>query len=340
MRLASLASATFAFLLSCLAACGAPPATSPSAAPSAAPSAPAQVRILYGTTSGGQTFIRLAAQKKVFERYGVTADVSNAISTTAIAALVSGKVDFSVAGVPDTIQAIAAGAPLRVIAFNNDTNPYALIAQPAVSRVSALKGKSVGIGKKGDTSEISLRLALRSSGVDVDKDLSLREIGNSPARLAALASHQLDAAILDEDAFGAQAKAEGLRVLISLSEQHIPYASGGVHVNSNWAKANEATVVATLKGLIDGAKYFSDPANRAEAIAAVAQDVARDPSDPVTIQAYETAANLRRSVTYPHQDAIDGILETLRLMDPARFGSMTVEQIVDPSYIRAAGITS
>ncbi|HLY66130.1 MAG TPA: ABC transporter substrate-binding protein [Chloroflexota bacterium] len=338
-----------------LAACGAtasPPASrsgsasasvapAPSStAPSPAASAKPHVKILYGTLTGAHAFVHMAADKGFIEKYGVTAEAEYAISTTAIAALVSGQVQFTTAGAVDTIQAVTSGAPLKILAFNQATNPYGIFSQPAIKTVNELKGKTVAIGRKGDTSDLSLRLAFKDTGLNIDRDFNVREIGNSPARWAALTTRQVDAAILEQNQYEGQAQKAGLTKLISLSEQHIPYASGGLESNANFIKSNPDVVMATLKGLIDAGRFFENPANRDQVLGYVAADLKADNvNDPSVIAAYD-AARQRQAISFPDKSGIEGQIEVLKTLDPAHYSSVTAEQVIDDSFmtqLRASG---
>jgi ABC-type nitrate/sulfonate/bicarbonate transport system substrate-binding protein len=293
--------------------------------------------------AGAHAFVRLAADKGLFQKYGLVGDVSYGESTTGVAALVAGQVQFTLTGGVEVIEAIAAGAPLKILAFNQDTNPYALFTAPSVQTVNDLKGKVVAVGKKSDTSDVSLRMAIKGSGLQPEKDFSLREIGNSPARLAALTSKQIDAGVMDEEAYTQQAQAQGLRLLVSLFQQHIPYAAGSLAVNAGFARDNPQAVKATLQALIEGGRLFGDPSSKTDALAIMAQDFKTTPDDPVVIRAYDIYSQRYRegaAIVYPHADAIDTIVEALKSVDPSRYGQLNTGSIIDTSFmdnLRASG---
>lgn len=309
-------------------------AARPTAEPAAGSAKPdgQPVHVLWGTSTGAQTFVRIAGEKGFFQQNGVTADAQYALASVAVASLVAGQAHYVVAGAVESIQAITGGAPLKMIAFNQDQNPYGLFAQPDVASVQALKGKTVAVGTRGDTSDISLRIALGPSGLAVDKDVNARSIGNSPARWAALSSHQIDAAILDEDQYISQARKQGMQLLVSLSQQHIPYAAGGIEVNANFARANPETTLGVLKALVQAGRFVQDPKNRAETMAAMAKDLQRSADDPLVADVYATESK-KTPMKLPYPEAIDTILSALRSIDSARYGSITSEQVLDPSFM-------
>jgi ABC-type nitrate/sulfonate/bicarbonate transport system substrate-binding protein len=339
-------SATLLLVLSgCASASTAPPspasAASQSAAPAAGKTSPSasaqsspgqQVHVLWGTSTGAQTFVRIAGEKGFFKQNGVNADAQYALASTAIAALVSGQAHFVVAGAVETIQAITSGAPLRMVAFNQTTNPYGIFSQPGIKTPKDLKGKTIAIGVKGDTSDISMRIALSQAGLDPDKDVNARTIGNSPARWAALSSGQIDAAILDEQQYTNQAKQQGMNILVSLSQQRIAYAAGGVEVNMTFAHANPEITLGVLKSLIQAGRFVQDPNNRQEVLAAMAKDLQRDPDDPLVADVYNVE-HTKTPMNLPYPAAIETILTSLKGIDPGRYGAMTPDQVIDPSFM-------
>lgn len=313
-------------------------ASSPAASPASARSTAStgenlpHVTILYGTLTGAFAFVRMAADNGFLQQNGVAGDVEYVESATSIGALVSGQVQFILGGMPDMMQAVVGGAPLKMIAYNNPVNPYSIVSVADVKQVSDLKGKTVAIAKRGDTTEISLRMALQGTGIDVDKDINMLEVGNSPARWAALTSHQVDAAVEDQAVYGSQAQAQGLNILVNLNERHIPYTSGGVVVNDTWAKANPSTVLATLKGLIQAGRYYEDPQNRDASMAIIAQDLNASPDDPAVAQAYEAEHQLL-PMGFPSRATAVSILQALQQIDPSRFSAMAPDQFIDASYM-------
>ena len=325
-----------------LSSCGAaaapssvPATTSASALVSASPAGQperANVKIVYGTASGEYTFVTLGAHKGFFQRYGINADVSYAVSSVGLAALTSGEAQFNMADGVAAVQAAVAGSPTKVIASFDKTSPYALIGTADVKSVADLKGRTVAISKFGDTSDISLRMALHGTGVSA-ADMNLLQVGNSPARFAALQSNQVAGAVLDAGSFAKQAQALGMHVLVDLNGKHVPYVSAALLVTQAFAHDNPNTVLATLHGLLDSARFFSDPKNKAEAIAAMAAALKLDPGSPRLEAAYTTYSAHAATDPYPEKAGIDTILQALRDIDASRYGSITAEQVIDPSFM-------
>lgn len=105
----------------------------------------------------------------------------------AIAALVSGEVDFaSIGGAQAIYRAKARGLDLSIIGCISATTNYILLGNKQTQSVEALKGKAIGITGAGTYSEFAVRTFLKKHNINPDKDVVLRSIGGTVLRAAAI----------------------------------------------------------------------------------------------------------------------------------------------------------
>ena len=90
---------------------------------------------------------------------------------------------------------IEKGAPISIVRILVQTPPYELLAKPSITSLKELKGKTVSIGGAKDVTRIYLDRMLEPNRLK-DGDLDLVYAGASSARLTALQSGAVDAAIL------------------------------------------------------------------------------------------------------------------------------------------------
>jgi ABC-type nitrate/sulfonate/bicarbonate transport system substrate-binding protein len=114
---------------------------------------------------------------------------------TAMAALLSGDVDYvKVAGIP-AARAIAQGAPLMIAAGFQPYIDYTLIGAKKITNLNDLKGKVVGVTGAGGIAEFATVEGLARKGLVRDRDYKiLYGAGNSPARAQALEAGRIHAA--------------------------------------------------------------------------------------------------------------------------------------------------
>jgi ABC-type nitrate/sulfonate/bicarbonate transport system substrate-binding protein len=105
----------------------------------------------------------------------------------AIAALVSGEVDFaSIGGAQAIYRAKARGLDLSIIGCISSTTNYILLGNKQTRTVEDLKGKPIGITGAGTYSEFAVKAFLKKNNINPDKDVVLRAIGGTVLRAAAI----------------------------------------------------------------------------------------------------------------------------------------------------------
>ena len=105
----------------------------------------------------------------------------------AIAALVSGEVDFaSIGGAQAIFRAKARGLDLSIIGCISSTTNYILLGNKQTRTVEELKGKPIGITGAGTYSEFAVKAFLKKHNINPEKDVFLRAIGGTVLRAAAI----------------------------------------------------------------------------------------------------------------------------------------------------------
>jgi NitT/TauT family transport system substrate-binding protein len=105
----------------------------------------------------------------------------------AIAALVSGEVDFaSIGGAQAVFRGRARGLDLSIIGCISSTTNYILLGNKQTRSIEDLKGKTIGITGSGTYSEFAVRAFLKKNNIDPAKDVMLRAIGGTVLRAAAI----------------------------------------------------------------------------------------------------------------------------------------------------------
>ncbi|HEX6511813.1 MAG TPA: ABC transporter substrate-binding protein [Chloroflexota bacterium] len=312
-----------------LAGCGGQPAGSASQAGAAERT---EIVGAYGTTSGSSAPLWIAGEQGFFKKYGLNVNIQYAESNAVTAGLLAGEIQIGVGDGPSALGARAAGGPVKIIGTLNKRNSYAIVARPDVKTPAELRGKSLAIAKLGDTSDISARIALQPYGIQVGTDVTALSVGNSAPRLASLLSGQVAAAVLSE-AFVDQAVAQGMHVLVNLNEANIPYIAAGLEITEDFARSNPNTVLAYLKGIIEGEKFYADEASKDQSLAILGRYLKAKPEDAAVQDNYRFYhARLAHDIT-PEKEGADTALEALKSIDPGRYANVTSESLIDASFM-------
>src|SRR5256886_8369942 len=177
----------------------------------------------------------------------------------------AGSIDLALSpGLADPIRAIDKGSPVAIVRIEMQAPPYALLAKPAIKRWADLKGKTISIGGPKDITRIYLERMADPNGLKAG-DYDTVFAGATSARFSALQSGAVDAAILLPP-FNFYAESAGftnLGLTIDYAKE-LPFT--GTVVGRAWTSARKATLDKVLAVNSKSMAWFSDPANRAEAI--------------------------------------------------------------------------
>jgi ABC-type nitrate/sulfonate/bicarbonate transport system substrate-binding protein len=156
--------------------------------------------------------IPVAEVKGFFRDEGLENQTIVIPGATAIAALVSGDVDYSGAG-GTGMRAALRGAPIKAIMFQTEKVTWYLLAAPEIQKIADLKGKRIAVGTVGDTQDALITMMVEREGVS-GRDISRVAMPsrNTSTTILSLKTGAFSAAVVnaDESLLGER---EGLRTL-------------------------------------------------------------------------------------------------------------------------------
>jgi ABC-type nitrate/sulfonate/bicarbonate transport system substrate-binding protein len=173
----------------------------------------------------------VAKENRFFEQAGFDAELINIPPTIAVTALISGDIQYVVfAGT--TINAAVRGLPVKLAMVYNDRPLFSLMARGEIHSIKELKGKVLGVATLTSGESFLSRRLLKDAGIDADKEMTLRVIGNTPDRLQALRAGAVDATTLTLPV-DILAERMGLRRLAFMGET-LESINGGYGVSDRW----------------------------------------------------------------------------------------------------------
>ena len=137
------------------------------------------------------------------------------------AELAAGRIDAMHVGLSSVIRLNRTGGDLRIVAALANVIRFTFFSGPSVNTAADLKGGAVGASSFGSESDFTVTLALKRLGLSRD-DVTLKEYGSSPKRLAAVKSGELKATAVNEP-FSSMAREQGFNVLFDLVPEQIPW---------------------------------------------------------------------------------------------------------------------
>jgi len=155
------------------------------------------LRIVFVSLSwNNQLPYRIALAKGYFRDQGLSVEqIFVRGGPTAIAALVSGNVDFgSIGGAQAPIRSNARGLDLQILASLSNYTNYTLLGSKDTRSIEELRGKIIGVTGAGAYSDFAIRIFLKRHNIDPDRDATLRAIGGTALRAIALERGVINAA--------------------------------------------------------------------------------------------------------------------------------------------------
>lgn len=167
--------------------------------------------------------VPVAEAKGFFRDEGLENETIVIPGTTAIAALVSGEVDYSGAG-GSGMRAALRGAPIKAIMFQTEKVTWYLLTSPEIVKISDLKGKRIAVGTIGDTQDTLITMLVERNGLSArDVTRVAMPSRNTFTTFLSLKSGAVQAAVVngDEALLGEK---EGLHTLAFIGDL-FPYPS-------------------------------------------------------------------------------------------------------------------
>jgi len=293
----------------------------------------ADARIVVGVSTVNVAFLPIyVTQDKGFfkdEGLDVLVVMFNAGATN-LQAMIGGDVQIMAGGVPETVLARAGGADIRNFWAISNVMPFQIYGSAAMKSLKESKGKKFAISRFGSLSEFLTRSALRHSGVD-PKDVTMMQIGATPARFTTLATGVVDATILWFPVTE-RAKAAGMTKLFDLKDLYPNWTNVGFISREGWLAKEKEQTMRFLRAYQRGIKHTIE--NRDDGIKALRKYVGLD--------AKEAAAGYDE---YRGSFPLDGrILDagiTATVEQEAEAGRLknkiSVGDLIDASFIAAFG---
>ena len=260
-----------------------------------------------GSASATQMSLWLAKEGNYYEKNGLNVEViSIPGSSLALQAMLSGELPIIQAGGAGPIQTALSGADTVIIATIAKKFNWWIFSQPGINRMEDLKGKVFGTTRFGTQSDLASRIALRRSGLDPDRDVTMVQTGGPAETVTAMMTGKVHAAAITPPAT-LQARRVKLKELLDLSTLDVEYHVNGLVTTRRFLKTNEDTVRRFLRAYIEGAARGQK--DKAFAIKAMGKYFRTDDRE-VLDETYELIIKTGFSIP-PYPAGVAGLLEGL-----------------------------
>jgi NitT/TauT family transport system substrate-binding protein len=210
--------------------------------------------------------IYIGLDQGFFDQSGIKLDVVfTRSSAQVLQQLAAGALDMGDTGAFDPVT-IEAGP-----------GPFSLLAKPEIKSIKGLKGKTISVGAVTDIARVYLDRMLEANGMK-DSDVDALPTNSTAARLAALESKAVDAAMLSAPA-SFKAASDGF-VTLGLAADYVKdFPFGTINVGRGWAASHGELIKRFMAAYLKSVAWFYDKKNRDKAVAIMASASKSSPED-------------------------------------------------------------
>jgi len=270
----------------------------------------------------------VAKEAGIFKKHGLDIELIfiNG-STRGIQSLISGDVPFTSAVGTAVINGRLAGGDIAIINSLTNTLPYYIFGKAEIKSPEDLKGRSAAMHIPGTAADFALRLALKGVGLSL-KDIKGVTVGGGPARVAAVASGQLDFTVGPE---GEKIRGEqaGLKVVIDMAKLNIPFQFTCTVATRKMIRENPDAVQRVVRALAEAVHYYK---TNKEGTIGVMQKYTRGQGRGFLEPVWQAQKALLVEDTYPTMEGLKNTLEIQATLDP-KAAKAKAEDFVDLRFV-------
>jgi ABC-type nitrate/sulfonate/bicarbonate transport system substrate-binding protein len=221
------------------------------------------IRIGFPSVAFQELPLVAASRRGFFRAEGLNVELVQIAGSPAVAALLSGDVDYITHNSRIIATAVRGGGVKSV--FNYVARPiYYLVTLPEIKQAKELQGRIVGVSSFGGAAYYITKQLMESYGLSVPKDVAMRALGQDSARFAALVGRSIQATLLPPD-FTVRSKEIGFNVLVYAGDI-VDMPMGGLGTTDKRLKEKRDEVRRVLRALLRSLRFVNDDREGAKAL--------------------------------------------------------------------------
>ena len=215
-----------------------------------------KVKVGYLTLGSGYANIWVTKDAGIFEKYGLDVQLVYIPPRLIAVAMLADEIQLGMGGGGTMIEANLKGTDFVLLGSIQKTSAIAfLVTRKEITKPSQLKGKKLGVSRRGAAAHRILELVLPKVGIDPKKDVVMLEIGNTAVRLVALTQGSIDGTILTATSTYV-ARGLGHNVLLDVRKMGVEYLASDITTTRSFINKNEEAVRRYVKSVVAGIHYY------------------------------------------------------------------------------------
>jgi ABC-type nitrate/sulfonate/bicarbonate transport system substrate-binding protein len=229
----------------------------------------------------------VAQDKGFFQKRGLDVEIGFTPNSVVLRdGLVAGTHQIVHAAVDNAVAMIDIAKADAVIVGGGGNGGTELMVRPEINSFADLRGKTAVVDAPNTAYALIMYKMLDMKGVK-RSEYSVVSAGGCPQRLEAMRKDPINASAMLYPPCTIFAEREGFHSLGAGVDVVGPYQASGVFVMRAWAKANADTLVKYLQAIVEGYRYATDPANKAEVVVSLSKYLKIDGDTAVKSLVYE-----------------------------------------------------
>jgi len=214
-----------------------------------------KMHVGYSAQAGAFAPIWITKDAGLFRKHGL--DVNLVFipgGPTAAAAMLAGEVQAAAMAGPAIVTSNLAGSDLVMIAGIVNTFAFQVVTVKEITAPAQLKGKRVGVNRFGAAPDIAARYALKHMGI-APAEVTILQLGEQSARLAAMKAGRLDAAILLPP-ITTLAQKEGMNILLDMSDLGAEFQITGLASSQSFITQKRPSALRLMRAFVEGIHFY------------------------------------------------------------------------------------
>jgi ABC-type nitrate/sulfonate/bicarbonate transport system substrate-binding protein len=316
------------FLLAACAGPGTPPSAPPTppastpetvhspstSAPASSPPAPKQrIRVAHAFISAETLPIWVALETGLYGKYGLEVEAVPLQTSAQVApAMASGEVQIALTTGSGVVEFDLSGGDHVIVAGYSNQMRYFLHARPDIARVEDLRGKRIGITRRGGAIDVAARIFLERHGLVYGRDAAIVELGTAQNQLNGLAAGVVDAAIVALPT-NLLAERQGFPLIEDTKQHNVAFPTNVIAVRRPYLESQTDVVRRYLQAHIEAVEVIRS--DKALAKRLLGRGTNTDDEDLLE-RSYQIYIQDLQDIPYPSAEAIQGALDAIALERP------------------------
>jgi NitT/TauT family transport system substrate-binding protein len=248
----------------------------------------------------------------------------------ALQTLVTGEVDVVIADGANFVTAGLNGGDTVIFAVTTDTFATSLVVHPSIKTPDDLRGRRLGTGRIGASTDIAARYLLRLWGLTPGTDVTLVQTGSQQEFLLALTTDVVDGGVTSDPVIWQAIKA-GFVQMADLGTLGAQYATWSIGAMRSTLRDRPDVLRAFTVAYVDAIAWTNH--HRAESLDILAKYTGASDREVLGMTYDRWTSTYLARTPYPSVAGIQAVLDNVSLEDP-RAAQANPADFIDDRFVR------